>query len=212
MEFADVKKYLEDNKDSKDVRELLGLDLQKVQAYLKDNPEAFKWFQAEKDRAVTKGIQTYEKDTLPGKIAEVTAGMEKKPTATEARIMELEKRERERDAREARLTLENKALTLISKAGLPSEMAVFFVAADEEKTEANIKAFQALYNASVTAEVDKRLKVTSKQPGGKENEKSTTVNPWKKETFNLTSQGQIAKEDPVKAVKLAAEAGITLEL
>jgi hypothetical protein len=34
------------------------------------------------------------------------------------------------------------------------------------------------------------------------------VNPWKKETFNLTLQGQILREDPAKATRMKAEAGI----
>ena len=33
-------------------------------------------------------------------------------------------------------------------------------------------------------------------------------NPWKKESFNLTKQGQILKTDPELAVKLKAEAGV----
>jgi len=217
MKWEEIVKYFEEHKDSKDVQEFLAkltkpLDLATVQAFLKDNPEAFKWLQSEKDRAVTKGIQTYEKDTLPGKISEATSGMERKPTAQEARIIELEKKDRDRDSKEARLTLENKALTLCNKAALPTELAKFFIDKDEEATEANVKAFQALFTAAVTAEVDKRLKANPNVPGGKQDKSDTTVNPWKKETFNLTKQGQIVKEDPVKAVKLAAEAGITLEL
>ena len=34
------------------------------------------------------------------------------------------------------------------------------------------------------------------------------VNPWKKETFNLTLQGQILREDPAKATRMKAEAGV----
>ena len=34
------------------------------------------------------------------------------------------------------------------------------------------------------------------------------VNPWKSETFNLTLQGKILREDPAKAARMKAEAGI----
>jgi hypothetical protein len=34
------------------------------------------------------------------------------------------------------------------------------------------------------------------------------VNPWKKETWNLTMQGKILREDPAKATRMKAEAGI----
>ena len=34
------------------------------------------------------------------------------------------------------------------------------------------------------------------------------VNPWKKESWNLTQQGRLLKEDPAKATRMKAEAGI----
>jgi predicted RNase H-like nuclease (RuvC/YqgF family) len=34
------------------------------------------------------------------------------------------------------------------------------------------------------------------------------ANPWKKDTWNLTMQGKILKEDPAKATRMKAEAGI----
>ncbi len=34
------------------------------------------------------------------------------------------------------------------------------------------------------------------------------VNPWKKETWNLTMQGKILREDPAKATRMKAEAGV----
>ena len=38
------------------------------------------------------------------------------------------------------------------------------------------------------------------------------VNPWKKESFNMTEQGKILKNDPVQAKQLASAAGITLNI
>jgi predicted RNase H-like nuclease (RuvC/YqgF family) len=37
---------------------------------------------------------------------------------------------------------------------------------------------------------------------------SPEVNPWKPETFNLTMQGKILREDPAKAARMKAEAGV----
>ena len=39
-----------------------------------------------------------------------------------------------------------------------------------------------------------------------------TTNPWKKETYNLTEQGRILKENPVQAKQLASAAGVTLNI
>ncbi len=37
---------------------------------------------------------------------------------------------------------------------------------------------------------------------------NTEVNPWKHETFNLTLQGKLLREDPSKATRMKAEAGV----
>jgi hypothetical protein len=37
-------------------------------------------------------------------------------------------------------------------------------------------------------------------------------NPWAKNSWNMTSQGQIVRDDPAKAKRLAAAAGITLSV
>ena len=39
---------------------------------------------------------------------------------------------------------------------------------------------------------------------------NTSKNPWAKETFNLTEQGNLFARDPAKAMALAAEAGVTI--
>jgi hypothetical protein len=46
--------------------------------------------------------------------------------------------------------------------------------------------------------------------GGGGGNGDTGVNPWKKETFNLTEQGKIFQADPAKARRLAAAAGATI--
>lgn len=40
--------------------------------------------------------------------------------------------------------------------------------------------------------------------------KEKPLNPWAKETYNLTKQGELIKEDPTAAKELAASAGFTL--
>ena len=37
---------------------------------------------------------------------------------------------------------------------------------------------------------------------------SGTVNPWKKETFNLTAQGRMMRENPTMAASMKAAAGV----
>lgn len=54
---------------------------------------------------------------------------------------------------------------------------------------------------------------TEGQPGGyKPNggENPPAANPWKKDSFNLTEQGRIYKENPTQAKEMAAAAGVTI--
>lgn len=44
------------------------------------------------------------------------------------------------------------------------------------------------------------------------NSTPTTVNPFKKETFNLTEQGRMLRDHPEQARAMAAEAGVTLSV
>ena len=53
----------------------------------------------------------------------------------------------------------------------------------------------------------------AEQPGGyKPNGGGNppAANPWKKDSFNLTEQGRIFKENPTQAKELAAAAGVTI--
>lgn len=48
---------------------------------------------------------------------------------------------------------------------------------------------------------------TKGSPSSSSNTTNSGVNPWMKETLNVTQQGQIMKDDPQRAVALAAKAG-----
>ena len=59
---------------------------------------------------------------------------------------------------------------------------------------------------------DKTMAHLFKQKAGYEPSKggSPTKNPFAKETFNLTEQGKMLKENPAQAKELAAAAGVTI--
>jgi len=211
MDWAEVKKYLEDNKDSEDVKNLFDkpITFEAVKKFSLENPEGIKWLQAERDRAVTKGITSYEENTLPKKIEDAKQGFSKNLSPQEKRIAELEEKDRQRDIKEKKLVLKNLALTQISEAGLPVSLADKMVGEDEEKTVSNIKLFTSEFQECVTKTVEERLKkVTHKPDDTGSGGVSSTVNPWKKDTFNLTLQGTLITQDKEKARQLAKEAGI----
>ena len=52
------------------------------------------------------------------------------------------------------------------------------------------------------------VELKGRVPEGTGKPPQTPENPWKKETWNLTKQGEITKKDPDLAAKLKAEAGV----
>ena len=61
-------------------------------------------------------------------------------------------------------TLTNKAMKLASEKGLPLDLVGFFVGADEDSTNANLKALEATYTASVQKGLEARLKTDGYTP------------------------------------------------
>ena len=140
----------------------------------------------------------------------------KKDHMTEAERAELEKKqEREQFERErAEFQMEkNKlyAVKAIKAAGLDDgsdrslELVNFVLGSDEKEIDARVKAFGELVKKFVSAEVDKTFKDTGRTPG-KGGNSSTEVNPYMKETYNLTEQMKIEASDPEKAKRLQAAA------
>lgn len=140
----------------------------------------------------------------------------KKEKLTAEERAELEKKqEREQFERErAEFQMEkNKlyAVKAIKAAGLDDgsdrslELVNFVLGSDEKEIDSRVKAFGELVKKFVSAEVDKTFKDAGRTPG-KGGNTSTEVNPYMKETYNLTDQMKIEASDPEKAKRLQAAA------
>lgn len=68
---------------------------------------------------------------------------------------------------------------------------------------------KGLTNEYLTANPHLMKPTTAGGAGSHTNTGTGGVNPWKKETRNITEQMKIAKSDPAKAAQLKAEAGVT---
>ena len=141
-----------------------------------------------------------------------------KAKLTDEELKQAELDERAKDIADREKALKDKenrlfAVKAIKEAGLDdgsdtSLALVEFVIADEEtEITEKVKAFKALFDKAVSAEVSKRFKDGGRNPaagthtnGGK--------NPYKKDQFNFTEQMRIESENPELAAKLRAEAGV----
>lgn len=166
--------------------------------------------QAELDRILAKTIAKErakrEKEIEAAKTeAEKLAKMNAEQKAEYERQQQeeaLAKREREISRRELRAT----ALEQLADRGLPKQLADILVYTDADSTNESLKAVEQAFRTSVEQGVNERLK--GEPPKGKGKTGEGVTNPWKKETFNMTEQGRILREDPALAKQLKLAAGI----
>lgn len=89
---------------------------------------------------------------------------------------------------------------------LPLDFKEFVTGKTIEETDALIEKFSGLWAKGLKEAVDKRFKEGGREPQGGKGGATGTVNPWKKETLNLTKQAEILKSDPALAQQLIAAA------
>ena len=129
---------------------------------------------------------------------------------------ELAERERviaEKEAELKRVTLENHATKVIAddKRKLPSDAMQFILAEDETEIENRADALEKIIERETQKRLEAEFAKHGYKPGGAQKHQSGVKNPFAKETFNLTEQGKLFKENPELARQLAAQAGVSLK-
>jgi hypothetical protein len=165
-----------------------------------------KLIQSETDK-----VRTEYANKLKAEQAEKERLLKEKMSDEEKAKFEKEKFERELKEREDALNAREVALHTIDKlteAKLPLAFKDFLVGQSKEDAEKNVVAFQTAWQAAIKAEVDAKFKENGGAPGKGQGGGGSTVNPWKQETFNLTKQAQIMRDDPALAKTLMAQAGV----
>lgn len=176
------------------------------------NSDAFKKILDKQIQSATDRVRTEyskEKKELQQELEALKAAQMTEEERKEAEL----KQEREALAAEraelARLKVENHATKILADKKLPLETLEFVAAEDESKTTDRIDKFTELVDKLVQAKVEEEFAKHGYTPGGGSSNKSV-VNPFAKETFSLTEQGKLLRENPELAKKLAAQAGVKL--
>ena len=217
MTIEEIKKYLEENKDSKEVIEFLSsmspeVTLGTAQKYLADNEDGKEWLgkqlEAEADRRVIQAVKTYKEKTVPGLVEDAIKKANPDETPEQKQIRELNDK---MDANQKELKAERMktlALSELTAKKLPQDIVDLLIGDDEESTKRKIGLYEASFNKAVAAGVEAKFKANGRDvPGGEEKtDLDGKVNPWKKETFNLTMQGKIVTENPKLAEQMKAAA------
>lgn len=173
-----------------------------VETALENNNK--KW-QSKLDEQIA--VATAQAKSEAERMAEMNAE-QKAEYEREKRLKDLEERERAITARELR----SQSITQLTEANLPQSLVELFDLSDSDKAQASFVSVKDTWEKAMGSwedalnkKVKEELKNSVDNPlGGSPN--PTGVNPWAKETFNLTEQGRITLEDPERAAVLKAQA------
>jgi hypothetical protein len=164
------------------------------------------WLQSEKDRNFTKGLETWKEKTLPQLLEEEIKKRYPEETEEQRELRELKSQIEQIKKEKERESLRAKAKDFAIENKLPSSLVDFFIGSDDETTTNNLQTLEKVWNEALKTAVGETFKANGREPHKGTQPMNNIVNPWKKETFNLTKQAQILKENPELAKTLQSQA------
>lgn len=154
MDFQEVKSFLEsDAGKSEDVVSYLqGLNpvtVDKIKTFVDKDKDVKSWFDSERDKHLSKGLETFKTNSLPKLLEEEIKKRypqkDEKELALEALKAEVEKMKSEK----LRESLINSALKEFTDKKLPVSMVDFLITDNEETTKTNLTKFEELFSAEI---------------------------------------------------------------
>jgi len=180
MNIEEVKAFLEENKDSEEVKALFKTAPLSLEEYLR-LPEGQKVF----DSKVSQSIATYRDKTLPGLVEaekkKLQDSMNPSLTPEMKEIQELRKMLEDKNKSEQRANWKSKVIKILSEKGLPAELADFSLSDSEEETDAKLATLletTSKYGQRIREEVLSGHKTNVPQPSAADNlRKDSTGEP-----------------------------------
>jgi peptidyl-tRNA hydrolase len=167
MTLEEIKQWIEQNKDSEEVKNYIGglVTTDRVETFL-GTEEGKKLIQPKLDTYHNKGLESWKKNNLDKLVDEEVKKRfpEKDPKDIEIENM---KREMENIKKEAaRKELMTKAIQFAGENKIPSKFIDRFLGEDEDSTFNALKEFQKEWTTTLQSNVEERLKAGYKPPQG----------------------------------------------
>lgn len=145
-----------------DVNKLTLEDFKKV---ITDNKEIHGYYTSEKDRAVSKGIETFKTNNLQNLIAEaVKAKSNEGKTPEQIKLEEIQAKYEAMEKQMKMKDLESKYKDTLSEKGLDTRLMKFILSEDEEDITKNIEFFNEIISSNTNLKVNERLNESSYKP------------------------------------------------
>ncbi|MBK5242055.1 DUF4355 domain-containing protein [Clostridium sp.] len=167
MTIEEVKKFINENKESGEVKAYLqGLvSVEGVKKYLSENEDGRKWLDSERDKHLSKGLDTWKTNNFQKEIDRRITELYPAETDEKKQLRELNLKIEKMESEKQREVLKNKALTIASEKKLPINQIIdLVIAGDEETTVSNINKFEEIFGSSVQLAVEERLKTSGYTP------------------------------------------------
>jgi hypothetical protein len=162
MQFEEVKSFIEENKETEEVKsylqELNSLTVEGMKGFIESDENAKSWLDSVKDKHLSKGLETWKTNNLEKMIDEE---IKKRFPEKDEKDIEVEKLRAEVEkmkSEKQREVLTNKAIKIANEKHLPINLVDFFIGENEEGTEQNLSVLESVFSQSVQREVEKRLK------------------------------------------------------
>lgn len=176
MKKNEIVEFLKDLADDADIDEVVkgnenlaklfekGLTIEDVKNFLDSSEDGKKYLQQYGDSRVTKGIETFKANNLQKLIDEAIAKSNPEETPEQKKIRELQERIDKSERESARKDLKAKAIQIANDKKVPLKLVDYFLGQDEETTTKNLDAFNEIFNTSLSAAIEEKIKGGYKPP------------------------------------------------
>ncbi|HHW5200766.1 TPA: DUF4355 domain-containing protein [Staphylococcus aureus] len=189
MNIEEVKSFLEEHKDDKEVKDYLSglktVSVDDVKGFL-DTEEGKRFIQPELDRYHSKGLESWKEKNLENLIEQEVQKRNPEQSEEQKRISALEKELEKRDAEAKREKLRSNALGKAQELNLPTSLVDRFLGDSDEDTEQNLKALKETFDKYVREGVESKFKSSGRDVKESQNQDL--------EFSNVKSIEEMAKE------------------
>lgn len=201
MDLNEVQQFINDNQDNKDVKAFVSglnpISVDKVQKFVSDDENGKKWFDSERDRHFSKGLETWKSNNLDKLVDEEVNKRFPEADPKDKELADIKAQLDQIKHEKQHSELLNKATKIANEKHLPLDLVDYFVSGDEESTNANLSKLEEVWNASLSSAIDAKLKDSSYTPPAGGN-----GNTFTKEQIAKMSTEEINKNwDTIKDLK-----------
>lgn len=162
MDLNAVKQFIEQNQGNDDVKAYLQglnpLTVDGVQKYLTENQDAKKWFDSERDKHFSKGLETWKTNNLSKLIDDEVKKRFPDKDPKDAELEKIKVQLAQMEAEKVREKLTNVAIKTATEKKIPVSVVDFLIGEDEDSTFKNLAKFEEIMNPYVQEAVEERMK------------------------------------------------------